>query len=228
MHRIMDNKLPTENQIVNFRDKLLKWFVNNKRAYPWRETDDPFKVLIAEIMLRRTKADQVEDVYNKLFSEYPDIIDLVNADDEQLEQIIYPLGLKWRSPTFKMVAKEILARHDGKVPNTRELLLLLPGIGEYVAGAVLSIAYNHQEWLVDSNVVRLFKRYFGISTSKEGRRDKHVIELAKTYVSCDKPREANLAILDFSAVVCTPKNPDCSNCHLSPDCRYYHYNDVHL
>lgn len=224
----MINILPSESQIVNFRKKMLKWFINNKRAYPWRETDNPFKVLIAEIMLRRTKADQVVDVYNKLFTKYPDIIDLVNADDKQLEQIIYPLGLKWRSPTFKMVAREVLTRHDGNVPQTRELLLLLPGIGDYVAGAVLSIAFNYREWLVDSNIVRVFRRYFGISTSKEGRRDKHVIELAKTYVSCANPREANLAILDFSATVCTPRNSDCSNCQLSSDCHYYHHSDIHL
>jgi len=161
---IMINILPSENQVVTFRNNILKWFADNKREYPWRETDDPFKVLIAEIMLRRTKANQVVNVYNKLFSKYPGIIDLANANDEQLEQIIYPLGLKWRSPTFKMVAKEILIRHNGKVPQERESLLSLPGIGNYVAGAVLSIAYNHQEWLIDSNVVRLLKRYFGIST----------------------------------------------------------------
>ena len=83
----------------------------------------------------------------------------------------------------------------------------LPGVGDYVAGAILSIAYLQKEWVVDSNIVRMFKRYFGIQTSEEGRRDKHIIELSKKYVSCKNPLDANLAILDFAALICATRNP---------------------
>lgn len=103
---------------------------------------------------------------------------------------------------------------------TRKVLLTLPGVGDYVAGAVLSICFNKKEWIVDSNIVRMYKRYFGVKTSKEGRRDKHIIEISKIYVDCRNPRTANLAILDFSALVCTPRNPKCLNCILSHNCHF--------
>lgn len=220
----MKNKLSEDitsvEDICIFRNKIIRWFNKNGRTYPWRETRDPFKVLIAEMMLRRTKADQVTQVYERLFTEYPDIEAVANAEDKKLEQILYPLGLKWRTPAFALVAREMREKYQCKIPETRKKLTALPGIGEYVAGALLSIAYGKKEWIVDSNIVRLFKRYFGVKTSKEGRRDKHVIEIAKIYASGRNPRKANLAILDFSALVCTPRKPDCEKCPLRKRCHY--------
>ena len=220
----MKNKLSEDITSVKdiriFRNKIIRWFNKNGRTYPWRETRDPFKVLIAEMMLRRTKADQVTQVYERLFTEYPDVEAVANAEDKKLEQILYPLGLKWRTPAFALVAREMREKYQCKIPETRKKLTALPGIGEYVAGALLSIAYGKKEWIVDSNIVRLFKRYFGVKTSKEGRRDKHVIEIAKIYASGRNPRKANLAILDFSALVCTPRKPDCEKCPLRKRCHY--------
>ena len=213
-------KLPSAKDIRLFRGKIIRWFDKNKRDYPWRETHDPFRVLIAEMMLRRTKADQVKQVYDRLFAEYPGIEAMAKARDEELEQILYPLGLKWRTPAFGLVAREVQAKYRCRIPEEREELTTLPGVGEYVAGAVLSIAYGKKEWIVDSNIVRLFKRYFGIKTSKEGRRDKHVVELAKAYVSGKDPRKANLALLDFAALMCLPRNPRCTQCSLSTTCHY--------
>ncbi|MBL7083864.1 MAG: DNA glycosylase [Candidatus Aminicenantes bacterium] len=216
----LSERVPSVANIRLFRNKLIHWFNRNKRTYPWRETRDPFKVLIAEMMLRRTKADQVKSVYEKLFSEYPDLESLASAENKKLENILYPLGLKWRTPAFGLVAKDVREKYQCKVPETREELSELPGVGEYVAGAVLSVAYGKKEWIVDSNIVRLFRRYFGIKTSKEGRRDKHVIEMAKIYALGRNPRKFNLAILDFTALVCTPKNPKCDKCTLKRNCHY--------
>jgi len=215
-----DKEIPEIRAISFFRGKILRWFDKNKRNYPWRETRDPFKVLIAEMMLRRTKADQVKMVYDQLFAEYPDVETMANAENKKLEQILYPLGLKWRTPAFGLVAREVREKYQGKIPEIREELTTLPGVGEYVAGAVLSIAYDKKEWIVDSNIVRLFRRYFGIKTSKEGRRDKHVIEIAKIYVSGKSSRKANLAILDFTALVCVPGKPECEKCPLRKRCHY--------
>lgn len=220
----MKNKSPEETPFVEdiriFRNKIIHWFNKNSRTYPWRETRDPFKVLIAEMMLRRTKADQVKPVYERLFTEYPDVDAIATAEDKKLQQILYPLGLKWRTPAFGLVAREIREKYQCKVPKTKENLITLPGVGEYVAGAVLSIAYDKKEWIVDSNIVRVFKRYFGIRTSKEGRRDKHVIEISRVYASGRNPRKANLAILDFTALICTPQKPNCEKCPLRKNCRY--------
>jgi len=219
-----DKEIPDRRTISFFRGKILHWFDKNKRNYPWRETRDPFKVLIAEMMLRRTKADQVKEVYERLFKEYPDIETLAKAENKKLEKILYHLGLKWRTPAFGLVAREVREKYQCKVPETREELTALPGVGEYVAGAVLLVAYGKKEWMVDSNIVRLFRRYFGIHTSKEGRRDKHVIEIAKIYSSGRNPRKANLAILDFTALICVPRNPKCVMCPLSDSCHYYSSN----
>lgn len=213
------HNLPSMKDIKSFRSKIMHWFNDNGRDYPWRQTNDPFRVLIAEMMLRRTKADQVEKVYNRLFNEYPGINDMAHAKGKKLDQILYPLGLKWRTPTFRLVARELMSRYQGKVPDGREELIMLPGVGDYVAGAVMSIAYEKAEWIVDSNIVRLFRRYFGIKTSREGRRDKHVIEMAKMYASGTDPRRANLAILDFAALICIPKAPKCEECTLIEECR---------
>jgi len=111
-------------------------------------------------------------------------------------------------------------KYECKVPEIREELITLTGVGEYVAGAVLSVAYCKKEWIVDSDIVRLFRRYFGVYTSKEGRRDRHIIEMAKVYVSGIDPRKANLAILDFTALVCTPRNPECVKCPLEKRCSH--------
>jgi len=217
----LPKELPSIENIRLFRSKIIRWFNKNKRNYPWRETHDPFKVLIAEMMLRRTKADQVKAVYDRLFAEYPDVETMAKAGNKELEQILYPLGLKWRTPAFGLVAREVKEKYQCKIPKAREELTTLPGVGEYVAGAVLSIAYGKEEWIVDSNIVRLFRRYFGIKTSKEGRRDKHVVEIAKAYVSGKDPRKANLALLDFAALVCLPRDPGCIQCPVSAACHYY-------
>lgn len=215
------SEIPLKQDIKLFRKKVLKWFEKNKRIYPWRATKDPFRILIAEMMLRRTKADQVKTVYNRLFTEYPDVDALAKAKNKKIQKILYPLGLRWRTPAFGLIARDIGEKYQCKVPETREELTALPGVGEYVAGAVLSIAYGKKEWIVDSNVVRIFKRYFGSKTSKEGRRDRHVIEMAKIYVSCKDPRKANLAILDFTALICVPRQPKCAICSLKSNCHYF-------
>jgi len=217
---ISEKEIPNRRNMNILRSKILTWFNRNKRNYPWRKTSDPFRVLIAEIMLRRTKADQVKPVYEHLFREYPDVVALASAKNKKIEKILYPLGLKWRTPAFGLVAREVREKYNCKVPEKREELTKLTGVGDYVAGAVLSVGYGKKEWIVDSNIVRLFRRYFGIKTSKEGRRDKHVIEMAKMYVSCKNPRKANLAILDFTALVCTPINPKCKSCPLRKKCIY--------
>lgn len=209
-----------QKDISKFRRKIIEWYKKNGRIYPWRKTKDPFRILIAEMMLRRTKADQVVPVYEQFFNEYPDVDSLAEAKQETLEKILYPLGLKWRIPAFRMIAREVREKYHSKIPETREELMSLPGVGEYVAGAVLSIAYGKKEWLVDSNIVRIFKRYFGIRTSKEGRRDKHVIEMAKMYASGKDPGRATMGILDITALVCKPGKPFCEKCPLREHCHY--------
>ncbi|MFQ5714550.1 MAG: DNA glycosylase [Candidatus Scalinduaceae bacterium] len=214
-------RTPNVRDIIEFRKRLHLWFGKNKRKYPWRETSDRYKVLIAELMLRRTKADQVAKVYSKFIEKYPDIKTLNYASIDDINEITYSLGLHWRRNSFIEVARESTKSYGGKIPDKREELKKLTGVGEYVAGTILSLASNKKEWIVDSNVVRVFKRYFGIETTKEGRRDKHVIALAKAYIECKNPKYANLALIDFAALICTPRKPLHELCPLKKSCHYY-------
>ena len=212
------DNLPSKSHVNYFRRKLIDWFRVNARSFPWRNTDDPFKVLIAETMLRRTRADQVKAVYEDAISKYPDLKIMANASDFEIAKLFEPLGLHWRIGPFCTMVREIEAKYNSRVPESREQLKRLPGVGDYVAGAVLSFAFNKREWIVDTNVVRVFKRYFGIKTSNEARRDKQIIQLAKMYIATKNPRDANFAILDFAALVCTQKNPEHERCPLARRC----------
>ncbi len=207
-----------EQEILRLRKAIIKWYKQNGRAFPWRNASDPFKLLVAEVMLRRTKADQVRPVYDRFTNLYPDAKALNTATDDDIEAILRPLGLRWRVGPFCEMVREIGQKYGFKLPETREGLKKLPGVGDYVAGAVLSIGFGKKEWIVDNNIVRLFKRYFGIKTSKEGRRDKEIIEMAKLYAETKDPRSANLAILDFTALVCTARNPKHDECPIRDHC----------
>lgn len=215
------NELPAVQEIKKFRQTLMRWFNENERKYPWRATNNPFMILIAEMMLQRTKADQVEPVYRKFVKNFRSAYDVAQADISNLQSLLYPLGLRWRIELFKQVSEVVIKDFGGEIPDKRDEILKLPGVGDYVAGIVLSTAFNKKEWIVESNVVRVYKRYFGIATSKEGRRDKHVINISKIYVDCRYPRNANLALLDFAALICTPKKPRHDKCVLSATCKLF-------
>ncbi len=214
-------KLPGGEEIKRFRQTLLRWYRKHGRRYPWRESPAPFHTLLAEMMLQRTQADQVVPVYLKLLKRYPTPADLAKANLIDLRRILKPLGLAWRISKFREMARALVDKFNSVVPQKREELLTLPGVGQYISGAVLSIAFQKPEWIVDSNVVRLFRRYFGIQTSSEGRRDAHVIEHAKRYTSKRCPRAATLAILDHTALICIPRFPRCGNCPLRANCFYF-------
>ena len=220
---VTDDKrqIPSLDNIRTFRRRLMYWYNEHRRKYPWRDSDDPFKVLIAEMMLRRTRADQVEPVYKSLFTRYPDVRSLAEGEPDEIKAILQPLGLRWRIPSFQKVARVIVRDYRGQVPSTRDELQKLSGVGDYVAGAVLSVAYKQKQWIVDSNVVRVFQRYFGMNTTKEGRRDRHVITTAMLYAASTNPKKANLAILDFAALVCTSKQPKHERCPLKIHCQYF-------
>ena len=204
--------------IALFRERVVGAWPYYRRRYPWRDTSDPFKLLLAEMMLRRTKADQVASVYEDLTRHYPNAGELAGASEDDLAAILRPIGLAWRVPAFRLAAMDICEKFGGAVPATREDLVTLPGVGAYVAGAVLSIGYGQREWIVDTNIVRVARRFFQIPTSREGRRDRAVIEFARRYADTDDPRAANLALLDFAAAICRARQPLCLECPVTVSC----------
>jgi len=231
MDMIKENKtersVPERGRIILFRKKITKWFRKNGRHYPWRKTDDPYKILMAEMMLQRTKADQVVGVYNGFFSEYKCPEEVLKSDKASIIKYLKPLGLNWRIENLIEVSKSLIKSYNGVVPDNREELKHLPGVGDYIAGIVLSLAFNKNEWIVDSNVVRIFKRYFGMQTSKEGRRDSYIIATAKLFSLENNAKEANLGLVDFGAIICLPKKPKCSECILKRGCEYKKQDNHH-
>lgn len=213
-----DKKNQKIEKLCFFREKILEWGEKNIRGFPWRETGDPYKVLVAELMLVRTNSNQVEKIFRDFIYSYPDLETLLDAPKEELKNKLYSLGLNWRIDFLCNIAEEICRKFDGKVPQKREDLKSLPGIGDYVAGAILSISYNKREWIVDSNIARVFSRFFGIESTGEARRSEEIIKLSKDYSQNNKPKKSNLALLDFASLICKSRKPKCPECPVKKRC----------
>lgn len=203
------------------RSRLLKWFDKHGRAYPWRETSNPYHIMVAEIMLQRTRADQVKPVYETFISRFPNSQSLAAAEMAELENLLWPLGLHSRPQLISAMARDLLNLFGGNVPSTREEIKRISGVGDYVAGAVLSVAFNKPEWIVDANVVRVFSRFWGLQFKGEARRAKQMKALAKEYSQTAKPKMANLALLDHASLICKSGKPLCLNCPIKERCNYF-------
>jgi A/G-specific adenine glycosylase len=207
----------------NISEKIIENHSLYKRDFRWRHTKDPYEIMIAEFMLQRTKADQVVPVYVNFLTKYPDIKSLSKADIADVLKIIRSLGLHWRSAHFKKAAVYIIAEYNGNIPSTREELLKIPGVGDYVAGVILAISFLKKVPIVDSNIARVLNRYFGMDLTGEIRRNKKIVEKANELFSlCNREsKELLFAIIDFSALVCTPLNPRHEICPFKDECRLY-------
>jgi A/G-specific adenine glycosylase len=201
-----------------FHTNLHIWGQNHLRVFPWRSTINPYHILIAEMMLRRTQAKQVVAVYNQFIIQYPDPYRLMNAPAEEVIQVLYPLGLAWRAPAFQQVAKVLMTDYGGKIPEHYETLLTLPGVGDYVASAICCFAFNQAIPIIDTNTVRVAGRLFGIPTHAESRRRQPIRQLLLDLLDYKEPRMYNYGMLDFAASVCTPVSPRCEDCPISSQC----------
>jgi DNA (cytosine-5)-methyltransferase 1 len=196
-----------------FRKTLAAWGHANHRVFPWRSDTLQFHALIAEILLQRTKAEQVVPVYRAFIKRFPDLQALQEATEDDIYEVIRPLGLKWRSRLLKELAGVI---KDG-IPEDVMSLVKLPAVGPYAAAAYLSMHEGRRCPIIDSNVVRLCGRYFGFVTDAETRRKRFMRDLAEKLTPFSGFKEYNYALLDFCALVCRPK-PLCSNCPLRGEC----------
>src|SRR5260370_40412 len=188
------------------------------RIYPWRTTDNPFHIMMAELMLRRTQARQVVKVYENFIAKYPDACALAMAPAEEVARSLFSLGLAWRVPAFQQIARALVAQYKGMVPSSYDALVALPGIGDYVASAVCCFAFNQAIIIVDTNTVRVAGRLFGVPTHAESRRRKPVRALLQALLDREDPKSYNYAMLDLAALICTPTNPNCSACPLLSYC----------
>lgn len=204
--------------------KLIAWFNKNGRSFIWRDRSEPFVVLIAEILLKKTSANVVNRFLPRFLDRYGDVHALHNATLKELEEVIAPLGLSvQRGKQLKSLARALVQSYGGAIPSERDKLLQLPGIGEYIAGAVLSFAYKKPEAIVDTNVARIIIRFYGIEPSRyEARRSPEVWEQASRLVNQDSEcgHRINWALLDLGALICKPRRPKCDECPLKCDCTF--------
>jgi len=206
---------------VTYRSTLVMWGRKHFRRFPWRMTEDPYSILMAEVMLHRTQAPQVVPVYQRFVTRYPDVPGLAQAGKEELHDILYSLGLRWRIDLIHGMATDLMGRFDGRVPRERSDLLSLPGVSEYIAGAVRCFAWNLPEPLIDTNTVRVVGRLFGIETKDSSRRNRRFGELTTALLDPDEPRVYNYALLDLAEQVCMKKRPpDCRRCPIRRHCVY--------
>lgn len=214
MIQINNHAFPVELFHQNLRD----WDSQNRRSFPWRTTTNPFHIMIAELMLRRTQARQVVPVYKSFIEHYPDPSTLAAAFTDEVSQSLFSLGLAWRTPAFQQVAHRLVEQYNGKVPSSYDELLTLPGIGDYVASAVCCFAFGQSIIIVDTNTVRIAGRLFGLPTHEESRRRKPIRLLLQSLLDEQQPQTYNYAMLDLAALVCTPTEPKCITCPLKSYC----------
>jgi A/G-specific adenine glycosylase len=217
---LFSNDRTVESEIVKI---ILEWYSKNKRSYPWRENLNAYKVLIAEMMLQRTKAEQVVPIYLRFLEKYSDPFLLAFSKLSEVEELLEPLGLRWRAKKIWEMAKILVRDFNGKVPSSLEDLLKLPGVGNYAAHAVLCFGFNKDVPIIDANICRVVSRLFNIVPKKESRRDKKIIEKINNlhmYVPQGLSKEYNWGMLDFAAQICIPRKPKCKICVVRNFCKY--------
>lgn len=195
---------------------LIQWGKENFKQFPWRETDNIFHALIAELMLQRTRAEQVVPVYEMFQLKYPSL-EAVEVDEEDLRNILKPLGLNWRIQNIIDITKSLV--ETGKVPEDYDELTQLRGVGDYSASAFLSFHRNLCYPIIDSNAVRLWGRVFGLDIRLETRRKKSFKELVREITPEECCRDFNYAVLDLTRSVCKTK-PLCNACPLTDFCNF--------
>lgn len=202
--------------------KVLAWFEASGRKFPWRDRRDPYRVLIAELLLQRTRADLVLPLYERFLRRYPDPEALARATPNEVVEFLRPLGFLHRSARLPALANALVDRHGGSVPRSKAGLLALPGVGHYAANAVLAIAFNERRPLLDPNVARLLERVFDRRSNRPRPRDDPALW---TFIEHLLPRqrasEFSLALIDLGALVCRPKRPRCFSCPLRTRCNAF-------
>jgi A/G-specific adenine glycosylase len=201
-----------------FRSRLLGWGGRNYRSFPWREASDPFRVLVAEVLLQRSRGKTVAGVFDRLFERWPDARSLSEARTPSIASVIRPLGLVKRAPTLKALAAA--AVRAGGVPDTLDGLLELPGVGRYAASATLAVAYGKPAPVVDGVSARVYRRYFGLDGDAPASSDGELWDVVHRVTPRTHLREWNWAVLDLAALVCLPKIPRCGECPLRDRCAW--------
>lgn len=210
-------------------DKLISWYKKNKRDLPWRNTNDPYKIWLSEIILQQTQVVQGLNYYLKFTETFPTVVDLANAPEDKVMRLWQGLGYYSRARNLHAASKAIKTNHKGKFPSSYDSIKELKGVGDYTAAAVASFAFNLPHAVVDGNVYRVLSRLFNIDTpinSTKGKKDFQL--LADELLNKKQPALHNSAMMEFGALWCKPQNPKCEECPLQAQCLAFQNKTVAL
>ena len=198
---------------ASFRKALLAWYGENKRDLPWRRTKDPYKILVSEIMLQQTQVDTVIPYYRRWMKRFPTVQKLAGASLDEVLSLWEGMGYYSRARNLHRAARAIVEIHGGKVPDSLDALLSLPGFGKYTAGAVASIAFQQSVPAVDANVRRVFARLHAHNATEKEFEDWGILLMGES-----SPSDFNQALMELGALICVSKSPRCGRCPVAADC----------
>lgn len=214
---------------MNLSNTLIEWYEKNKRELPWRNTKDPYKIWVSEIILQQTRVVQGIDYYLHFMQKFPNIYSLAHSTEDEVMKSWQGLGYYTRARNLHASAKYIVHTLQGNFPKCYKDLLLLKGIGTYTAAAIVSLAFNEKVPALDANAYRVLSRIFKIYCSINSNSDKKkIFALAKKNMGDANPGVFNQALIEFGALQCIPKNPDCESCILAYSCIANKEDIVHI
>lgn len=204
---------------MKFSNTLIYWYLQNKRALPWRKSKHPYFIWLSEIMLQQTRVAQGLAYYLKFTEEFPTVFDLAKAEESTVLKMWQGLGYYSRARNLHFSAKYIANELNGEFPSTYKKIIKLKGVGDYTASAIASICFNEPTAVVDGNVYRVLSRYFGIATPVNSSAGiKEFKALAQSLLDTKQPGTYNQALMDFGAMHCKPQNPLCGTCPFANSC----------
>lgn len=212
---------------MSFAPKILNWYYEHQRNLPWRETRDPYKVWLSEIILQQTRVAQGMPYYLRFVEAFSTVHDLANAPEEQVLKLWQGLGYYSRARNLHTTAKMVVTDFKGEFPKTYKELKSLKGVGDYTASAIASFCFDVPEPVVDGNVYRVLSRYFDVDIPINSTQGiKYFKELAREVMDAENIRDYNQGIMEFGAVQCAPKKPYCLLCPLQESCMALQKNKV--
>ncbi len=213
---------PAPDLVARVHFDLLRWYAVERRDLPWRSTDDPYAILVSEMMLQQTQVDRVLPKYRQFLATFPTLAKLASAPTAEVISAWAPLGYNRRAVSLQSIARQVSAEHGGRIPDTIDELLKLKGIGRYTAGAIACFAYRKQVATVDTNIRRVLHRIFlGLEHPEPKLNDAQMLTLAGQVLPAGEAYNWNQALMDLGATICTSTNPQCSRCPLQEVCCAY-------
>lgn len=208
------------HSVRKFRLRLLTWFAARKRDLPWRRSRDPYRIWLSEVMLQQTRVAAATGYYERFVARFPDMPALARARPETVLRYWAGLGYYSRARNLHRAAKEIVVRHGGEFPRVYDAAVSLPGVGQYTAAAVLSIAYGQLLAVLDGNVARVLARLGAVCGGvREPARWRRSQAAAQELLDCSSPGDWNQAMMELGATLCTPRSPRCGECPVARWCK---------